>query len=327
MTSPPSGGRVGLGGQVDGVRLAGGTQVSNVQRARMLAAAMEVVGERGFGGMSVARVTSRAGVSRRTFYDLFEDREDCFLSVFDDAVAQLAAVARETARGAEPWLERVRAGLAGVLVLFGDEPVFGALLVVDALGAGPRVLARRAAVLASLSEFIDEGRSTSRTGREAPPLTAEGVVGAVLSVIHARMLESDPRPPIELLNSLMAMIVLPYLGHGAAARELASPAPGSDVYRSARVARDPLGSLDMRLTYRTLRVLATIASAPGRSNRQVADTAGVNDQGQISKLLGRLQSLGLISNTVRDQSKGEPNAWTLTPKGQDVARVIEAQTR
>ena len=86
----------------------------------------------------------------------------------------------------------------------------------------------------------------------------------------------------------------------------------------------------MRLTYRTVRVLMAIDSLGGRgshpSNRQVATAAGISDQGQISKLLARLQALGLIGNAGGDHAKGEPNAWALTSRGRDVTRTLQAQT-
>lgn len=78
----------------------------------------------------------------------------------------------------------------------------------------------------------------------------------------------------------------------------------------------------MRITYRTLQVLATIAATPGASNRQIADGAGVHDQGQISKLLTRLERLGLVHNTGAGQPQGAPNAWTLTPQGQQVEQAL-----
>jgi DNA-binding MarR family transcriptional regulator len=78
----------------------------------------------------------------------------------------------------------------------------------------------------------------------------------------------------------------------------------------------------MRLTHRTLLVLAAIAAAPGASNRQIADAAGIHDQGQISKLLNRLERIGLIHNTGQGQPRGEPNAWTLTPRGHEVEAAL-----
>jgi hypothetical protein len=202
--------------------------------------------------------------------------------------------------------------------------------VVEALAAGPLVLEHRARVLGVLIAAVDEGRGESRG--DPPPLTAEGVVGAVLAVIHARVLlrtsaakpESAEECLSDLLGALMGMIVLPYLGAAAAARELERPIPAR-APRTARRAGDALEGLDMRLTYRTLRVLGTIAVHPGASNREVADGAGVADQGQVSKLLNRLASLGLIENGGGGHLKGAPNAWRLTARGEEVENAIRAE--
>lgn len=314
----------------------------------MLGAASRIVGEEGYGGMSVARITSRAGVSRRTFYEQFEDREDCFLGLFDEALERASRVAGEAAAtalatGAEDrWHERVRAGLYALLALVEDDPAIGSLLIVDALAVGPRVLERRARALETLKAVIDGGRAEAKLTRGAPvsppPLTAEGVLGAVLSVIHARLLERAPAPVTNgsprrqpsltgLLNPLMGMVVLPYLGQDAAARELERAKPkGARAPRAKRApkapATDPLRGLEMRLTSRTLLVLAAISERPGASNRQIADVAGIHDQGQISKLLGRLERLGLIANDGAGQAKGEANAWGLTPKGREVEAAL-----
>ncbi len=331
-----------------GVNGAPRARIIEVQRTRMLGAAARIVGEVGYGGMSVARITSRAGVSRRTFYEQFEDREDCFLALFDEAFERASKVAREAAAvvvvaGADDrWHERVRAGLSSLLALVEDDPAIGSLLIVDALAVGPRVLERRARALRTLRVVIDGGRVEAKQARGAPasppPLTAEGVLGAVLSVVHARLLEratalvrngSSRRQPSlrDLLNPLMGMIVLPYLGQDAAAQELERPKP--KVSRAPRASRlsqkpamDPLRGLEMRLTSRTLLVLAAISERPGASNRQIADIAGIHDQGQISKLLGRLERLGLIANYGAGQARGEANAWGLTPKGQEVETAL-----
>ncbi len=92
-----------------------------------------------------------------------------------------------------------------------------------------------------------------------------------------------------------------------------------------RAIRSP--GLPMRLTYRTALVLETIATRPGISNRIVADLAGITDQGQISKLLARLERLGLTENTGEGHSRGESNAWSLTPLGRQVARRLGASAR
>jgi AcrR family transcriptional regulator len=302
--------------------------VPDIQRARILAGLVEVARERGAARVTVADVVARSGVSRRTFYELFEDRDACFLAAFEGAVARAAVRVAPAFRAeldgrarAGQWRERVRSGLLALLEFLDDEPGLGRLCIVDALGAGQAAVARRAVVVEALVEAIDEGRGEAKLGLAPTRLTAEGVVGGVLSVLYARLAATHSRPTIELLNPLMRMIVLPYLGPAAAARELARPTPKARP-RIVSTPSNPLEGLEMRLTYRTVRVLVAIATAPGASNRQVADAAEVHDQGQISKLLARLEHLGLVENIGCGPLRGEPNAWHLTSRGRAVEQAI-----
>jgi AcrR family transcriptional regulator len=309
--------------------------VGEYQRARMLRAMVEVSRERGAGNVTVAHVVARSGVSRRTFYELFDNLQECFLAAFDQAVERASVPVVEAYERSGRWREKVRGALVALLVFLEDEPGLGALMVVDALGAGPGALERRASVLEVLIDAIDRGKEEIGPGKRTLPtrLVAEGVVGSVFAVLHARLLEQDREPLTSLLNPLMAMIVLPYLGPAAARRELErhsprcpAPAPGARNGNATPPRKDPLRDLDMRLTYRTVRVLLAIASEPGASNREVAKHAGVADQGQMSKLLTRLENLGLIDNTGNGAPRGEPNEWTLTDKGQEVRLTIQTQT-
>jgi DNA-binding IclR family transcriptional regulator len=86
-------------------------------------------------------------------------------------------------------------------------------------------------------------------------------------------------------------------------------------------------SLDLRVTYRTLRTLRAIAEQPASSNREVAAAAGVADQGQMSKLLWRLEGLGLIRNAGRGHVMGGPNAWRLTARGEEFERAFRGVER
>jgi AcrR family transcriptional regulator len=319
--------------------------VSEVQRARMLSSAAQVIAQHGYSKMSVSRVTVGARVSRRTFYDLFEDREDCFLAVFDRAIEDLAVDVVGAYDGEERWEARVRAGLEVLLERLDARQELGELLFVQALRAGARVLARRAEVLSSLAGALDEG---ARRGAGAPrvvkppPLAGEGVVGAVSSVLHARVTREAPGRLSDLLNPLMATIVLPYRGRAAAERELdgtttlsrgrtKSHGAGDETRRQDRPGApggDPLAELPMRITYRTLRALSVVGERPGASNRAVGDGADIYDQGQTSKLLARLEKLGLIRNTAKQGHRptGEANAWRLTDLGERIARQLALGT-
>jgi AcrR family transcriptional regulator len=292
-----------------------------MQRCRLLSATVELVYERGAQAVTAGLVAERAGMSRRTFHDIFTDREECLLGAFEEAVSQAAQAVERAVAGHEKWVDRVRAGLTGLLALLDYDPGAGRLLIVGALSAGERVFEARRRVLAQIIAIVDEGRSEAKASRKLPPLTAEGVVGAVLSVIHARMQERDPRALTELAGALIAMIVQPYLGPAAAQRELERP-PTVTRPPTPRLPSDPFKDLPMRLTYRTARVLATIAASPGASSKQVADAAGISDVGQTSKLLNRLQRYGLISDSGKGPAQGLPRAWSLTERGEGVLQAV-----
>jgi AcrR family transcriptional regulator len=303
----------------------GHQQVQAIQRARMIAAMAEVYAELGAPDVTVAHVVARSGVSRRTFYEVFEDLEDCFLAAFDDGVERASRYVLDTVDPNMKWVDRVRASLTALLSFLDDEPLMGRLLIVDSLSAGPTALERRSRILTRILTVIDQGRGEARAGQGAPPLTAEGMVGGALSILHARLLQDNKSGLVELTGPLMGMIVLPYLGAAASRRELERPPPKPRARRQT-AHRNPLHQLETRLTYRTVRVLMTIASHPGSSNRKIADASGIADQGQMSKLLARLHQLDLIQNTGAGAARGEPNAWTLTDKGWQIHNAIAQQT-
>jgi AcrR family transcriptional regulator/DNA-binding MarR family transcriptional regulator len=296
-----------------------------MQRRRLLTATLEVVFVRGVQAVTVTSVSDRAGVSRKTFYDIFEDRDGCLLAAFEKAMDHATRAVEQAADGEKSWREALRAGITGLLSFLDDEPGAGRLLIVDALSAGDRALEVRRRVLAQITTTFDEGRKEAKTGRELPSLTAEGVVGAVFSVIHARMLERDPRPLVELAGPLMAMIVQFYLGPTVAQKELDRPMPVAK--RTAlRLPTDPFKDLPIRLTYRTALVLSSIAGSPGASSKQIAAASGVADQGQMSRLLARLERVGLVQNSGTGPINGGAKAWSLTDKGHTVHGAITEQT-
>jgi AcrR family transcriptional regulator len=298
--------------------------VTEIQRARMIAAMIDVVSERGRSNATVAHVVARSGVSRRTFYEVFDDFEDCFLAALDQSIARASEYVLGAYDPADKWRVRIRAALVGLLEFLEDEPAMGHLCLVETLGAGRKVHERRQSAVDSAIAVVDEGRGESKSATALPPLTSEGVVGGVLSVLHARLVE--PRESLlELTGSLMGMLMLPYLGPAAAQKEGSRAVPVRRIH--PRVAsKDPLRDLEMRLTYRTVRVLLSIAATPGASNREVGASAGIDDQGQISKLLSRLEKLGLIENSGAGQVRGAPNAWALTKKGVEVQQLVVGGT-
>jgi AcrR family transcriptional regulator len=298
--------------------------VSDFQRSRLLRAALEVVGEEGYWALTASAVIARARVSRKTFYELFDSREDCLVAVLEDSFARIAAEVAPAYEAPGGWAQRLRAALVAVLGFLERERETGAFVVSYLGGCGPEPPELRMRVLEQLQGIVDEGRTESGPRHDPAPLTAEFVVGGVLSVLYARLRSPKPRL-MALASPLMWTIVLPYRGPAAAAMELKRPTPTPRETRSAvgvASAADSLSILKMRLTYRTGRVLEVIGAAPGRTNNYVGEQAGITDPGQISKLLTRLTRLGLVENTGPGHELGGPNAWWLTPTGEELESAI-----
>jgi AcrR family transcriptional regulator len=303
--------------------------VQEVERTRVLeamAAAMSARGADG-GSVTVVEAIARSGISSEAFYEEFADREACLLAAFELAV-QRARQPVLAAYDAEPrWLDAIKAGLAVLLRFLDDEPALGRLLIVYSMSGGEQLLRRRVELLRVLADVVDRGRQEGPPDRQQPAaVIGEGVVGAVIAVLHNRLLSDEHEPVIELFGSLVSIIVLPYLGAGVARRELARPAPPART-TGAGIGSKGASSLGdgggIRLTYRTARVLSAIADYPGASNREIADRAGIIDQGQISKLLGRLRAASLIE-TLGDArtTRGAPNSWRLTARGESLLGSI-----
>ncbi len=90
-------------------------RIGEIQRGRMLVAMAEMACERGAGDVSVMHVVERAGVSRRTFYEIFEDREDCFLATLEEAINRAGRYVSEVYEPQASWVVRVRSGLEAIL--------------------------------------------------------------------------------------------------------------------------------------------------------------------------------------------------------------------
>ena len=274
--------------------------------------------------MTVAEVIARAGVSGRAFHEEFPDREACLLAALELGVERARRRVLSAYDAESRWLDAVKAALVAFLRFLEEEQALGRLLVVYSLSGGERVLRRRVELLAALAEAVDRGRLEGPAARQQPPaVIAEGVVGAVLAILQNRLLPEGEVAVMDLFGALVSIVVLPYLGVGVARRELLRPPPR---IRSAATVQPPEAGAaggragGARITYRTARVLSSIAAYPGASNREVADRAGIVDQGQISKLLNRLQAHGLIAKLSEGRTRGTPNSWRLTEQGELVLR-------
>jgi AcrR family transcriptional regulator len=197
--------------------------VREAQRARMLAAMVQAVAEKGYARVAVADVVQRAGVSRKTFYEQFANKEDCFLAAYDDGVdALLAAIDEALAALVPDWLAGARRAVEVYLETMAASPAFARAFLIEALGAGDAALRRRDVVqerfAAQLEAVHRRARADIPAIPDVPPHTFRAAVGAVNELVTAHVLERGADTLPELADAILDMHLALLVGRELAAR-------------------------------------------------------------------------------------------------------------
>src|SRR3954468_16565744 len=142
-------------------------EVLQSQRGRMLHAMAHAVLEKGYVHTTVADVLSRARVSRRTFYEHFRDKEDCFLAAYEAGTEVVIDQILAASRGlGHDWRARLRVSLDTFTRALASEPQFARALLIDVLGAGPRAVELRQRVY---DRFVAQWRTLADDASDQDP--------------------------------------------------------------------------------------------------------------------------------------------------------------
>jgi len=186
------------------------------QRERIIAAMIQAVGEKGYAEATVADVISLAELSRKTFYDHFKSKEDCFLEAYDTVMSRLAKMIVDAYDKADSWSEGLRAALKVCLDLFSKDPALARMSIVEILAAGPQALERYERVMRYFVPLLEVGRGESTHGEEIPAKVAEEVIGGIVQTLYMRVLEGRISTLHELDGELLYFALVPFLGHDRA---------------------------------------------------------------------------------------------------------------
>jgi AcrR family transcriptional regulator len=193
-------------------------------RERLLAACAQVVEQKGYADASVARIIRAAAVSRRTFYEHFDSKEDCFIATYDTVMENLRDRMVAAVEAAGAWPQNVPAALAEMLRFFAAEPALARLCMVETLAAGPPVSSHHRDTVATFALLLRAGRIEAQ-GESGPPLdTEEAVIAGVVSLI-TRWIVVDRTEQLEkLLPDAVTVALTPFLGIADAGRIAAEQA-------------------------------------------------------------------------------------------------------
>ena len=195
------------------------------QRERLIAGLAEAVAEKGYGGTTIADITRHAAVSRRTFYEHFDGKDECFVAAYDTVMAELRDRVSAAFEGADDWPHAVKAGIGAMLEFLAAEPSLARLCMVEALVAGPVVVERYDAAIQSFVPYFQSGREgrPPEVLARLSPTTEEALVGGMVSLISRRIIAGKAEELEELLPDLVEFTLTPYVGSAEAAKLAQEP--------------------------------------------------------------------------------------------------------
>lgn len=188
------------------------------QRDRVLIAAAEVIAKRGYNATTVDHIVSAAGIGVGTFYEFFDNKEDCFLQAY----ARIVATGREELEAAtlsdRPWSEQACAGLQALLEAIVARPLDARIALVEIQAAGSAGFAHHQKTLAEVLPFLRVGRESSPEAGTLPATLETAIAGGVLWFLQQRLLMGETAGLREQLPELARIVVEPYVGEDEAQR-------------------------------------------------------------------------------------------------------------
>jgi AcrR family transcriptional regulator len=212
--------------------------VAASQRARLLEAVGRAVAEKGYAAATIDDIVRGAGVSKKTFYDHFRDKLDCFLAAYEAASDELLARLREAQSGHVDWLERTRAGIVAYLRWLAAEPALARVFLIEVAAAGPVAAERRERLRDRYAELLRDLQDDARAEIPALPRLPDEVfhalVAAVDEVVVRRIRESGGADLPELEPVLLHLHLAVLSSSLEAPRSARRRSSGSSRARRAR---------------------------------------------------------------------------------------------
>lgn len=178
-------------------------QVARNQRARLFAALVAVVAEKGYEATRVADLLELSGVSRSAFYEHFGDKEDCLLAALDAFVGPTIGAIADVNASSEPLgEEQARSAFEAIVRLIVAQPATSRMCFVEVYAAGPRAVERVDRTSGTLQDFVGATLHRMPGREEMPPEIVRAVFGGLRKIIHTRLYRGEEGDLIELVPQM-----------------------------------------------------------------------------------------------------------------------------
>lgn len=195
--------------------------VAQSQRTRILEALAESCAERGYAATTITHIVDRAGVSRATFYELFRDKEDCFMAAANWLLGDLMTVTTGAYSPDKPLVHVVRDAATGIVNLFADRPAFAQLAFVEYRTATPRALQLYQSGVRVILSLLDQLRADATTDAALPSSAARGAIGGAEAILRREVAAGRAAQLKSVLPQILYSCLVPFLGQDEALRQAA----------------------------------------------------------------------------------------------------------
>jgi AcrR family transcriptional regulator len=203
------------------------------QRERILDAATEVFAKRGFQSTTIDNIVAAAKIGVGSFYELFANKSDCFVQVYERIVADASERISAAIPADAVWPEQACAALRSLLEQIEAEPLRARVALVEVQTAGPAALTRYEETIDGVIPLLARGREVSPVAAELPPRLEEAIVGGLAWLLQQRIVRGDFAGAEAHLPDLLEIAVEPYVGEGVVASLLDAAKGASPAARSS----------------------------------------------------------------------------------------------
>jgi AcrR family transcriptional regulator len=189
--------------------------VAENQRERLLNGVVEAVAWHGYNATTIGKITEAAKISRRTFYEYFPSKEECFLAAYAMIDAHVRGAVLAAADPAESWPEQVRSKLSALLEALSRDAAVAGFYLVEPLAAGGEIAVRYRDAMQMLAETI---RPRSPLSEMDVEVRDQVLMGGIATLISRRLKAGEAAQLDELLPDLVELALAPYLGRDEARR-------------------------------------------------------------------------------------------------------------
>jgi AcrR family transcriptional regulator len=184
--------------------------VAASQRKRLLEAIIELVAEKGYPAVTIGDIVARAGTAKRTFYDHFADKLQCFLAALDGITDTLVESSARLFAVSGTVRERCEYSMRGYFELLASMPNTTKVFYLEAIAAGPEAVTRRHDVHLKFARNIVALSRTAALegeGQELTEMHALAVVGALHQLIYGQLLQRGPDSLHEISDDVVQLAV------------------------------------------------------------------------------------------------------------------------